>query len=1143
MLRAIKAGLYAAVSAGALAAAMTAPADAIPYRDDVGDQGAQEFAAGWDGVIQIFMWNRGTGSISFNCTGTMVNARTVLSAAHCFNGNPNSVYGMGGPLTPIIAYGPDTFDALFNWIDTGNQFIDDRRGLTFALNVMTPAAGAFGGEPFPAADVAMLTTMDPLFTLPTYGMLFSPIPADVLEGGVHVNMIGYGSYGPGSTPTIGINGRRRAGENMLGFLGNFNHFFQGLAQNPNLGSNAPADTQMLYWIDFDLPDRTGECGRAPAFGFNNSIVCSDYAGGGVAIDANTAVLPGPSIDLFPGDALPNEVATAGGDSGGPLMAMNIFDNPLILGVLSGGFVQGLFHTANQQYGKVSYYNPLYAYADWIAQNNPYKYVTNSGGGDWFDGSIWVQTLDPNYFIYADGQIVNGIPGGPDLGTNPGDPWGVVFDTDVADLVSGSSAAGDSMLAPATTTNFAADGLVGNYQGDVRSGPGGQQGASSTSEGFETVEGDGAATQNTGPGSTGFVPSNFYGTQGSAAPRFYDVTLAASGNVTLSGAFVEIDRLTLAGPAAELTIAADADMWSLISTELLAGTLTVNGGLITREVINWGGLVRGTGTLDLFDPNYLFGNGQLFSGAFFNVAGVVNPGAASQGGLSIFGDYIQSSAGTLLINWGAADNSLLDITGDVSLAGGVMVNPTGGYVPLFGDRRTVLQYSGDRVGEFDMVMQLPGVLYFNPVYGAGTVELEILAETFTSFANFANPSQAALGARLDALRGNPQAGPVAGLYQIIDLLPNGPLEDAFENLVPHEGFQLRRSVSSHGDLLNAALRNRMLQGAPRGGASGSGQAMFNLMGSENASMMSGMALAENARQSAATGQPDVIDAGNGFEVFFAGGLIDGSAPTTASSANASIEGGFAMAGIDYGARTGWRFGGAIGFATSESEQSLVGGGAANSRVESVQVTGYAAYRSDTVQALLAATYGDHTARAGRTAVVGGVSLPVAGTIDATSYDVTAQIGYTFSEGTVFATPLASITWHRIEMDGGSMAGSPAAFSLTSFSDSFTTARIGVDAGLSVPGERYTFEPRIYLGYANRLSSDSETISGDFAGTPGTQGFALASGLEAEDDWFEVSIGATARMNFGVDLSIAYETRTGGNHIRETDVLMLGLRTRF
>lgn len=1178
MLTKIRAGLYAAVSATTLAVALSAPSGALPYRDDVGDEGAQEFAAPWDGVIQIYMWNRNTGGINFNCTGSLINPRTVLSAAHCFNSLPNDFYGFSGaPLTPIIAYGPDTFDALFNWIGTGQQFIDDRNGLTFALNVMTPPEGSFFGEPFPAADVALLSLLDPLYTLPTYGMLFSPIPADVLNEGVHVNMIGYGTFNPGSsTAGATINGRRRAGENMLGFLGNFNQFFSALGQDVNEFPGGD-NNQMMYWVDFDQPDRTGECERGNAFGFSNSIICSDWDGssGGV-IDSDTLILPGPSFDLFPGDALPNEVGTAGGDSGGPLMAMNIFDNPLILGVLSGGFVEGFLHTAGQSYGKLSYYNPLYAYHEFISENNPYKYVTNTGSGDWFDETIWVQTMDPNYFIYQDGEIVNGLPDGPELGTDPGDPWGVVFDTDVADLFGEAADSAGTGLAVSSedVTKFSADDLVAtttrSVAGRASAEASGNSAASTgwveddaadgivayaSSEGAgdraaanhghtaEAVETADAAPTNTGPGSVGFVPSNFYGVVGGEAPRFYDVTIGG-GTVSLNDAFVEIDRLSVAGPGARLNIGEDATLWSLISVETFAGTLNVDGVLASRELVQWGGTVTGNGFIELFEFNMLFGNGMFVPGVYFNVAGVMNAGQDSLGGLTIFGDYIQTSGGTMLVDITPTSNSLLAVAGNVSLGGLLAIRSSDGYFPRFGDRRTFLEFEGERVGKFDAVIDLPGVLFLQPIYGAGTVEFLVQAESFTSFASFTNPSQTALGGRLDQLRGNPQAGPVAQLYSLIDLLPNGQLVDAFENLVPHEGFQLRRAVTGHGEVLAGALRSRMLQGGgSSGGASGGGQAMFSLLGSDMASGLGGTALADMARLGGAQAEPDVRDLGNGFEVFFAGGLVDASAPTTASSSNANIEGGFAMAGIDYGPQTGWRFGGAIGFATSQADQNLAGGGEASSRVESVQLTGYASYRRDNVHAMLAATLGDHTSRAGRSASVGGVILPVTGTLEATSYEITAEAGYTFTNGAWRATPVASITWHNLEVDAGSMTGSPAAFDLSSYSDSFTTARLGVDAGYSFEGERFTLEPRLYAGYANRLSGENETIAGDFAGTPGTQGLILGSGLAAEDDWFEISAGAVARLRNGIDLSLAYETRTGGDRLRDVDVLMVGLRNRF
>jgi len=1196
----LKASLGTAASALVLAVAIGSTANALPIRDDIGVDGAVDTDNVWAGVGM--MWNRTPGG-TFVCTGQLINPRTVVWAAHCVDGYNEMLYGGEQGGIPIgFGFEVDSLPGYFDWRDrglaTGEWSSNPDLAFYNVLQVQAPF-GLDGEFDFPGGDVALATLDTPAIGLPTYGMLFSPITEDM-----PVSMVGYGGTGIGSGVNVGIDGKRRAGTNMLNGLFSQMDFIGASLAVPGLaGFFGPSGDQLLYHIDFDRPDRdasdcyrAGPSGNPGIFGPDDLLCDTPPWSDGLTWDFNQLISVNNQIDWFPGDATEQEAGTLGGDSGSGLF-VEMDGQQLVTSVLSGGWVAGLFSPANTLYADVSYYNPLFLYQNWIAEQNPYVYATAAAGdGDWSDASRWTRAMDPSYFVVdAQGNLVNGMwadaPETPEDGLALEGPlFGTIFDTTAegyrdGDLFDnspdyGASSAAESAAssaAPSGSSTRSVDRVVELGAGGMSYGPaqmtagvqvidssaqeprvGGflpadyigriddeeLHGGPTQSTVISVAESDGQAqAAETDPpvsgfaiGSSDFVPNNSYGLFGTFAgaitgdvARFYDVTLSASGTTTVD-MNVEIDRLRLTGANAGFVLPEEHIFSTLIAFDQSAGQSRIDGLLLAREVMMTGGLLHGDGIISTL--------------TFWNVAGMVSPGALGEvGELLILGDYVQTAAGALIFDWSAEGSDMLLVDGSVALGGVAGVNPVGGYIPTRGDRRTVLEYSGDRAGEFDGTIDLPGVLFLSPVYSDGMVELQILAEDFSDFANFTNPSQATLGARFDQLRGNPQAGPVAQLYQIIDLLPNGPLEDAFENLVPHEGFQFRRALSGHSDLLGDALRGRMLQGAPAGTPTGGGQTMFNLMGSEASAGMSGMAIADAMRMNGSAMQDEAQDLGNGFEVFFAGGLVDGSAPTTSSSANASTEGGFAMAGVDYGRSVGWRFGGAIGFATSESEQVLAGGGSASSRVESVQVTGYAAYRSDTIQALLAASYGDHTARAGRTAVVGGVSLPVSGSLGATSYDLTAQIGYTVTNGALRATPVAGITWQRIEMDAGSMAGSPAAFDLTSYTDSFTTARAGLDVGYIFSGPGYTFEPRAYAGYANRLSDESETISGDFAGTPGSQGFVLASGLDAENEWFELSVGGIARMDNGIDLSVSYETRAGNDRIRDVDVFMLGLRTRF
>lgn len=1135
-----RAVLTSTVSAITLAAAATGLAQAIPYRDDVGDEGAQEFAAGWDGVVQIFLWDQSTGSIFFNCTGSLVNARTVLTAAHCLNDQSSEAYGFGSDFVPIIAYGPDTFVPLLNWIGTGQQFVDSRNGLTFGVDAIIHPDGAVDGFGFPASDVAMIALEAPLYTLPTYGMLFSPIPTEVFEDGVLVNQIGYGTFHAGSTDIGSINGKRRAGENMLGLLASQSDFFQALAQNEAAGDPSVDGNQLLYWTDFDLPGRTGICTRGPdplSIGRDNSITCDDWDGfSGVVMDGDTEIFPGPSIDYFPGDALQNEVGTAGGDSGGPLMAMNLYGQPLILGVLSGGFLGGFFQASGQVYGDLSYYNPLFSVHDFISENNPYKYVSAvAGNGVWSDPTHWVQTMDPNYFIYQDGEVVNGLPSTPEEGVDGRRPIeGIVFDTPVGEYDTGDDAAaagsqaaiGDSSAFDAAGDDKASGRVSVMDEGPVTTDLTASGQIADASDRLADAAGRGVAGQAenggsygiaAGPGSTGFVPNNDFGTPGTefANPaQFFEVTLDAAGTTTLDMDAV-IDKLNVRGAGAVLDIDENRELVSWINAEVFDGQLNVDGLLFTREVVLWGGELTGSGEITLVELNLLLGNGTFQPGTLFNIAGAVNPGPSGGiGTLSLNGDYVQSSAGLLVIQYDGSSNDVLSVLGNASLGGGVGFAPVGGTLPRYGDSFTFLDVSGSLIGEFDAVLDMPGVLTPTVTIAGGQAAFTLEAADFSTVTSFTNHFQANLAAALDDARGTDYDA-LSDLYGPLDLLGGDTLNQALDALSPYEAVLFDRSVRGHVDALNGALADQL------GGRFSSAQADLTVALASAERHANGMADTQSM-SGAKTLFRNVFDRNDesgepGFRVFGDIGLIHSRSALIYGAGEADVNGHFTLLGAEANFAPGWSGGLAIGLASSESETpaSL---GRISARAETTQFSLFGSYRGERWHLAGYANTAELDAEGERTIVLGGASLPSGADMDgsASGAGLAAHYNVALGEGTRLV-PTASLDYTSFEFDAFSTRAGNASLDVAEREVESLVGRLGttleIDAG--------QWRPMVYLGVAQEFGDGGETYNAVFSDAPSVA-FGTDGGMSLDAFWLEASFGLERAFNNGSMLSLAFQT---------------------
>jgi subtilase-type serine protease len=723
--------------------------------------------SGINGVGQMTVRANPTNTSMGLCTGTLINPRTVIFAAHCVNTRPAAAYGPNGIAfgphaggTPIaFGFNADNLPAVRQWLGlestTGagdaNPALVGKTNADRALYAVEqiwydPRSLNPESAGFLMADVAIATLDTPATGIPTWAMLFSP-----LDGPANALQIGYGNSGNENSATIAIDWRRRSAENIISLLGSLddrNNFLFGAAP-PDVPNN-------LYMLSFSDPD--------PAY---------NPAGG----KFDFGLFGGPSR----GDAARvREGTTAGGDSGGPLVVEDKYDRQVIVGVLSGGsrfFAAQQFHN----YGSHSFYQPLHAYWQTIVANNPYVYASaNAGSRDWMNPLHWVQDMDPNYMIDVGGQLVNSLPNTPEEG------------------ISGSGAKFGYLCFLDTCTELDQAGATGTGS-------------------YIVVPG--------GPGSINFVPNNVNANPAlGIKARYFDVALVAPGTTTLRSS-VTVDQMALADPGAHLLINQAGTLNTVVDYTQYFGTTTVNGRINTNDMAIFSGLLAGSGRINAgyltvvggaVAPGGIGGLGTLTVNADMILASASNlliDLSSTGSDRLVVGGYLDLG-GWLILQPAASRLPFGSIRHNqsftIATAGQQVLGNFDNVISNTGLLQPLLTYGYDhvivtmRAGSFFTVLSQPTVN--------------------------ATPTALAFGLALDRLRDTSYTQ-LDGLYSTIDLMDVGSIAHTLDGLAPKIATENRSLQSRQSKVMLNNITDRLatLGTAPTGTLSVNGSsAMLSAM---------------------------------------------------------------------------------------------------------------------------------------------------------------------------------------------------------------------------------------------------------------------------------------------------------------------------
>ncbi len=548
------------------------------------------------------------------------------------------------------------------------------------------------------------------------------------------------------------------------------------------------------------------------------------------------------------------------------------------------------------------------------------------------------------------------------------------------------------------------------------------------------------------------------------------------------------------------------------TRVVGGVLIINGSITSDVTVGGEGGLGGSGTIFGSVTN----NGSMSPG--FLSLQLTRTGVSGNqvGTLTIHGNFTQSTDSEILFQFASPTSfDRLVITGSASLGGVLDLATLNGFSGKVGEIFKIISAAGGITGSFDTIHQAPSLLVLKVVQTADGVYLEAFQNSFSQAFGLnqpfkfigLTPNQTAVARDLDRALFDKRE---AAVISFLDSIPFNRVPHDLDRIAAEEFASFFSLGFAQMDSHYLALEQRFADLRATANHDGQGDADKT----------------DAAKNPAAS--PATEDRW-GFFITATGGFSDSG--TTYNAPGYDTRSGGTALGVDIRLDQHTAFGLTLGYAHANTDLNEGG----RITTDGGRAGVYGVYDKDSFF-FEGYAGGGYNSYDNHRAALNGFAVS---STEGGEFDAACTFGYNIKKGGLTITPLASLLYTFVGIDGFTETGSFNPLHVDSQSESSLRSRVGVKVSYTTPVASYTLTPYASAMWQHEYRNDQLAIDSNFANGAGS--LFTVHGPEIGRDSLLLTTGVSvAKGDYAVYL--AYQAEVGRSNYSNQSVL-LGLRVAW